>query len=206
MTNPLRIAFIASNNGSSMRAIVAACRDGRLPCEPALVVSNKKDSAALAFARENGIESRCIPTIKDPDTADMALADALRASGADLVVLSGYLRKLGPRTLAAFRHRILNVHPALLPDFGGQGMYGRRVHEAVLAAGVGETGATVHLVDEEYDHGPPVAQARVPVKPGDDAAAIEARVMAAEPQLFIDTIGRIASGELALPQAVGVAR
>ncbi|MGA0600514.1 phosphoribosylglycinamide formyltransferase [Caulobacter sp. KR2-114] len=198
-----RLAFLASNNGSSMRAIVAACRDGRLACEPVLVVSNKKDSAALTFARENNIESRCIPTINDPDAADAALAGALKAAGADLVVLSGYLRKLGPVTLAAYRHRILNVHPALLPDFGGRGMYGRRVHEAVLAAGVAETGATVHLVDEEYDHGPPVAQARVPVLPGDDAAAIEARVMAAEPQLFVDTLGRIARGELALPQATG---
>jgi len=197
----MRIAFLASNNGSSMRAIVGACRDGRLPCEPVLVVSNKKDSAALVFASENNIQSLCIPTIKDPDVADAALAAALTAAGADLVVLSGYLRKLGPATLAAFRHRVLNVHPALLPDFGGQGMYGRRVHEAVLAAGVAESGATVHLVDEEYDHGPPVAQARVPVKPGDDAAAIEARVMAAEPQLFIDTLARIASGALTLPRA-----
>lgn len=197
----MRLAFLATNNGSSMRAIVAACRDGRLDAEPVLVVSNRKDSPALAFASENGVAARCIPTIKDPQSADAALAEALGAAGADLVVLSGYLRKLGPRTLAAFRNRILNVHPALLPDFGGQGMYGRRVHEAVLASGVAETGATVHLVDDEYDHGPPVAQARVPVKTGDTAADIEARVMATEPGLFIDTLRRIASGELKLPAA-----
>lgn len=197
----MRLAFLATNNGSSMRAIVAACRDGRLAAEPVLVVSNRKDSPALAFAAENDVTTCCIPTIKDPDGADAALAEALAAARADLVVLSGYLRKLGPRTLAAYRHRILNVHPALLPDFGGQGMYGRRVHEAVLAAGVAETGATVHLVDDEYDHGPPVAQARVPVRAGDTAADIEARVMAAEPGLFIDTLKRIASGELKLPAA-----
>ncbi|MBS0408675.1 MAG: phosphoribosylglycinamide formyltransferase [Proteobacteria bacterium] len=197
----MRLAFLATNNGSSMRAIVAACRDGRLAAQPVLVVSNRKDSPALAFAAENGVTTRCIPTIKDPDGADAALAEALAAARADLVVLSGYLRKLGPRTLAAYRHRILNVHPALLPDFGGQGMYGRRVHEAVLAAGVAETGATVHLVDDEYDHGPSVAQARVPVNAGDTAADIEARVMAAEPGLFIDTLRRIASGELKLPAA-----
>jgi phosphoribosylglycinamide formyltransferase-1 len=197
----MRLAFLASNNGSSMRAIVAACRDGRLAAEPVLVVSNRKDSPALAFAVQNNVPALCIPTVKDPDGADKSLADALTASGAELVVLSGYLRKLGPRTLAAFRNRILNVHPALLPDFGGQGMYGRRVHEAVLAAGVAETGATVHVVDDEYDHGPPVAQARVPVKPDDTAADIEARVMAAEPGLYIDTLKRIASGELTLPTA-----
>jgi phosphoribosylglycinamide formyltransferase 1 len=197
----MRLAFLASNNGSSMRAIVAACRDGRLGAEPVLVVSNRKDSPALAFASEHGVAARCIPTIKDPDAADAALAESLAAAGAELVVLSGYLRKLGPRTLAAFRGRILNVHPALLPDFGGQGMYGRRVHEAVLAAGVAQTGATVHVVDDEYDHGPPVAQARVPVLAGDSAADIEARVMAAEPGLYIDTLQRIASGELTLPTA-----
>jgi len=197
----MRLAFLASNNGSSMRAIVAACRDGRLAAEPVLVVSNRKDSPALAFAVQNNVPALCIPTVKDPDGADNSLADALMASGAELVVLSGYLRKLGPRTLAAFRNRIFNVHPALLPDFGGQGMYGRRVHEAVLAAGVAETGATVHVVDDEYDHGPPVAQARVPVKADDTAADIEARVMAAEPGLYIDTLKRIASGELTLPTA-----
>ncbi len=196
----MRLAFLASNNGSSMRAIVAACRDGRLAAEPVLVVSNRKEAAALAFAHEHGVTSLYIPTIKDPDAADAALAGALDAAGAELVVLSGYLRKLGPRTLAAYRNRVLNVHPALLPAFGGQGMYGRRVHEAVLAAGAPQTGATVHLVDEEYDHGPPVAQVCVPVQSGDTAQDIEARVMAAEPGLFVDTLRRIASGELELPK------
>jgi phosphoribosylglycinamide formyltransferase 1 len=195
----MRLAFLASNNGSSMRAIVAACRAGRLDAQPALVVSNRREAKALAFADEQGVTNLCIPTIKDPDAADEALAAALRGAGVDLVVLSGYLRKLGPRTLADFRGKILNVHPALLPAFGGQGMYGRRVHEAVLASGVAETGATVHVVDEEYDHGPPVAQVRVPVLAGDTAQAIEARVMAAEPGLFLDTLGRIARGELKLP-------
>lgn len=195
----MRLGFLASNNGSSMRAIVAACRDGQLDAQPVLVVSNRREAKALAFADEQGVASLCIPTIKDPDAADEALAAALRDAGVDLVVLSGYLRKLGPRTLADFRGKVLNVHPALLPAFGGQGMYGRRVHEAVLASGVAETGATVHVVDEEYDHGPPVAQVRVPVLAGDTAQAIEARVMAAEPGLFLDTLGRIARGELKLP-------
>lgn len=195
----MRLGFLASNNGSSMRVIVAACRDGRLDAEPALVVSNRREAKALVFAAEQGIASLCIPTLKDPEEADEALCAALRDAGVDLVVLSGYLRKLGPRTLAAYRRHILNVHPALLPAFGGQGMYGRRVHEAVLASGVAETGATVHVVDDEYDHGPPVAQVRVPVLAGDTAEAIEARVMAAEPGLFLDTLRRIAQGELKLP-------
>jgi phosphoribosylglycinamide formyltransferase 1 len=192
------LAFLASNNGSSLRAIVAAIRTGELAACPRLVVSNRKTAPALDFARAEGIEARFIPTVPDADVADARLAETLTASGAELVVLSGYLRKLGRRTLEAFQGRILNIHPALLPDFGGQGMYGRRVHEAVLAAGVPFTGATVHLVDEAYDHGPIVAQERVPVRADDTADSIEARVMAAEPKLFVETLRRIAFGNLSL--------
>ena len=94
-------------------------------------------------------------------------------AGADLVILSGYMRKLGSETLGVYARRILNIHPALLPKFGGQGMYGRRVHEAVLAAGEAQSGATVHLVDAEYDQGPTVAQAAVPVETGDTAGDVD---------------------------------
>jgi phosphoribosylglycinamide formyltransferase-1 len=124
---------------------------------------------------------------------------ALRTAGVELVVLSGYLRKLGPATLAAYQGRILNVHPALLPKYGGQGMYGRRVHEAVAAAGDNVSGATVHLVDGEYDQGPIVASLQTPLAPGDDAAAIEAKVTALEPGLLVDVLKRISSGEIVLP-------
>lgn len=192
------LAFLASNNGSSLRAIVAAIRAGELAARPRLVVSNRRAAPALDFARAEGIEARFIPTVPDAGIADERLAQALAASGADLVILSGYLRKLGPRALAAFQGRILNIHPALLPDFGGQGMYGRRVHEAVLAAAVPFTGATVHLVDEAYDHGPVIAQAHVPVQAGDTAESLEARVMAAEPKLFVETLRQIANGSLSL--------
>lgn len=195
----MRLGFLASNNGTSMRAIVNAIAAGQLDAEARLVVSNKKDSGALAFARAHGLKALCIPTLADPAAADARLAEALREAGVDLLVLSGYLRKLGPCTLGAYHGRILNVHPALLPGFGGPGMYGRRVHEAVRAAGVDHTGATVHVVDEEYDRGPIVAQARVPVTADDTPETIERRVMDAEPALFVDTLRRIAAGELQLP-------
>lgn len=194
----MRLAFLASNNGSSMRAIVAAIQSGELAAEPVLVVSNKKESPALAFARDTGVRALWIPTMKDEASADSALCEALAEAGADLVVLSGYLRKLGPNTLSAFRNRILNVHPALLPRYGGQGFYGRRVHEAVIAAGERVTGATIHIVDEEYDHGPIVAQIEIPITPVDDAASVEAKVTAAEPRFFVDTLRAIASGEIVL--------
>lgn len=195
----LNLAFLASNNGSSLRAIVAAIEAGELAARPRLVVSNRKAAPALEFAREHAIATLCIPTTVDPTGADERLAAALRDAGADLVILSGYLRKLGPVTLEAFGGRILNIHPALLPSYGGQGMYGRRVHEAVVAAGERETGATVHLVDDEYDHGAVVAQVRLPVEPGDTPESVERKVMAAEPRLFVETLQRVASGDLSLP-------
>ena len=197
----MKLAFLASGNGSSLRAIMAAISAGTLNAEGRIVVSNRKAAPALDFARGQGMQAVVIPTVSDAAAADRALTGALRLAGADWVVLSGYLRKLGPVTLAAYEGRILNIHPALLPQFGGAGMYGRRVHEAVLAAGVSETGATVHFVDGEYDHGAVVAQVRVPVKVGDTAADIETRVMAAEPRLFVDTLRRICSGELLAARA-----
>ncbi len=197
----MRLAFLASNNGSSFRAIVAAIAAGDLAATPCLVVSNRKAAPALDFAREHRIAAQFIPTTADPDGADCRLADALRAAGADLVILSGYLRKLGPQTLNAYAGRVLNIHPALLPKYGGQGMYGRRVHEAVVAAGEPESGATVHLVDEFYDHGAVIAQVRVPVRPEDTAADVERRVMAAEPDLFVQTLQKVVTGRITLPNA-----
>lgn len=194
----MNLAFLATNSGTSMRAIVAAISAGELAATPVLIVSNKKESAALAFARDHAIAHQHIPTMKDEAGADAALCAALKDARADLVILSGYLRKLGPLTLAAFQGRILNTHPALLPKYGGQGFYGRRVHEAVIAAGERETGATIHVVDEEYDHGPVIAQHIIPIDSVDDAESIERKVTAAEPAFFVQTLKRIASAEIVL--------
>ena len=196
---PLKLGFLASKNGTSMRVIVDAARAGALPAEPRLVVSNNRKAAALEFAAERGVPSLLIPTQSDPAAADAALCEALEAAGVELVILSGYLRHLGPRTLGRYRNRVLNIHPGLLPAFGGEGMYGRRVHEAVIAAGVTESGATIHAVDEIYDHGPMIERRTVPVPPGDTAEALEARVAAMEPGFFVETLARIASGDLRLP-------
>jgi phosphoribosylglycinamide formyltransferase-1 len=195
----LKLGFLASNNGSGMRAILAAIAAGELDAEGCIAISNRRDAPALAFAAQHGVATRFVPTKLDPEGADVAIAAALRAAGAELVVLSGYLRKLGPATLGAYAGRVLNVHPALLPKFGGPGMYGRRVHEAVAASGDAVSGATVHVVDGEYDHGPAVAAVQIALAPGDDAAAIEAKVTAAEPGLLVDVMRRISEGTLALP-------
>ena len=199
ISQPLKLGFLASGNGSSARAILAAIRADELAAEPRLLVSNNRTSPALAFAAEQAVPALCIPTTADPDAADVRLADAMAGHGVELIVLSGYLRQLGPETLARYAGRILNIHPGPLPEFGGHGMYGRRVHEAVIAAKVDESSIVIHLVDAEYDRGPVVARRSVPVTPGETADALEARVTALEPAFFVDTLRRIARGELSLP-------
>jgi phosphoribosylglycinamide formyltransferase-1 len=196
----LKLGFLASGAGSSAQAIVAAVESGVLDAEARLVVSNNRSAAALEFARRHGIPALCIPTQTDPDAADLALAEALAAHGVDLVVLSGYLRRLGPKTLGRYAGAVVNIHPGPLPAFGGHGMYGRRVHEAVLAAGVAESGVAIHVVDEEYDHGPVIATKAVPLQAGDTAETLEARVRAAEPAFFVETLRRIAEGKIKLPR------
>jgi phosphoribosylglycinamide formyltransferase-1 len=198
---PLELGFLASHGGSGMRAIVAAIREGRLDAEARLVISNNAGCEALAFARSEGLPWRHISASSagGAEAADLAIADALTDAGVGLVVLSGYMRRLGPVTLRRYRGRVLNIHPALLPRHGGQGLYGRRVHEAVHAAGDAASGATVHLVESEYDTGPILAQRQVPVHAGDGVEDIEARVRAVEPELYVETLKRIASGAIELP-------
>lgn len=195
----LAIGFLASNNGTSFRTISEAIRANMMNAAAVVLISNRASSAALAYAEANGIPSFHIPTKDREADADKQLHDTLIAYGAEIVVLSGYLKKLGPMTLAAFDGRILNVHPGLLPKYGGLGMYGRRVHQAVLDNQETETGATIHLVDGEYDHGRTVATTTVQIHPDDNVLSLEQRVMAAERNLFIDLIRRISMGRLRLP-------
>lgn len=192
----MRLGFLASHDGSNVQAIIDACRDGRIDGEPRVLISNNSGARALERARAAGIDALHI-SAKTHDDPDVAICDALESRGVELVVLAGYMRKLGPRTLGRFP--VVNVHPALLPRHGGRGMYGRAVHEAVLASGDAVTGATVHLVDDQYDHGPVVAQREIAVEPGDTVESLSARVLKLEHELYVETIGRIASGEIRLP-------
>jgi phosphoribosylglycinamide formyltransferase 1 len=200
---PLKLGFLASGNGSSARAICAAIRLGDLAAEARLLVSNRRDAKALEWARVDGLTSLHIPTLSAPDEADAALAKAMQDHGVNLIILSGYLRHLGPKTLEAFKGRILNIHPGPLPEFGGEGMYGRRVHEAVIAAGVTESAIVIHGVDEVYDRGPEIARTWVAVEAGDSVETLEARVTSLEPAFFVETLIRIAKGGLRLPGTGG---
>lgn len=195
----LKLGFLASGNGSSAEAIVDAIAAGLLDAEARLIVSNKKTCPAFEWAAGKGVATLAIPTISDPEAADAELATAMTAAGVELIVMSGYLRRLGPKTLTRYAGRILNIHPGPLPRFGGQGMYGARVHQAVVAAGVAESAIVIHVVDEEYDHGPEVHRRIVPLAPDETAETLEARVKALEPMFFVETLRQLAAGALKLP-------
>lgn len=176
---PYRVAVAASGRGSNLAALIAALAPTGA-AEVVLVLGNRADAGALALARDHGIAAE---VLADP-ASGAEWVRRLRAHRADLVVLAGYLKLVPAEVVQAWAGRIINIHPALLPRHGGAGMYGRRVHEAVLAAGDRETGATVHLVDEVYDRGAVLARAAVPVLAGDTAATVAARVLAVEHRLL----------------------
>ncbi|HKP77803.1 MAG TPA: formyltransferase family protein, partial [Phenylobacterium sp.] len=173
---------------------MAAIAAGTLAAEPRLLVSNKRAAPAFAWAGARNLATLAIPTVPDPEAADAALAEAMEEHGVELIVMSGYLRRLGPRILARYAGRILNIHPGPLPQFGGEGMYGGRVHQAVLASGLAESAIVIHAVDEEYDHGPELARRAVPILAGDTPQTLEDRVKAQEPAFFVETLQRIAAG------------
>jgi len=175
----MRLAVCVSGRGSNLVALLDAL-SGSAKAEVVLVLSNCAEAPALDRARERGIPAAAFTNHRDASEW-IAL---LREHRVDLVVLAGYLKLVPAGVIQAFRNRILNIHPALLPEFGGPGMYGLHVHEAVVASGATVSGATVHLVDEEYDRGAILAQARVPVRQGDSAATLAARVLKAEHRLL----------------------
>ena|SRR6266568_3412807 len=174
---PVRVAVLVSGGGTNLQALLDALHESPI-ARVARVISNRPDAGALARARRAGVPTTVLRDANDPAELQAALGDA------QLVVLAGYLKLVHAAVVARFRGRMINIHPALLPAFGGPGMYGRRVHEAVLASGVKESGATVHLVDEEFDRGEIIGQEKVRVEPGDTPDALAARVLEAEHRLL----------------------
>jgi phosphoribosylglycinamide formyltransferase-1 len=199
----MNIAVLASHEGTTLQAVLDACAAGKIAARIALVISNNADSGALRRARAAGIASLHLSSTTRADSVelDRAIAAALAQHRIDIVLLAGYMKKLGPATRQAYAGRILNTHPALLPRFGGRGMYGALVHRAVLAAGERQSGATIHLIDEDYDTGPVLAQVTVPVEAGDTEASLAARVQQAERALLVEVLAEIASGKRKLPAA-----
>ena len=197
MTNiPRRLAVLASGGGSNLQAILDYLDwlGSAAPADVVLVASSRAGAGALDRARARGIPAQLIVS-PDDGAALLALLDRHTVS---LIALAGYLRLIPPAVTSRWRGAILNIHPALLPRFGGAGMYGQAVHRAVIAAGDHESGATVHFVNDHYDDGAAIARARVPVTPGESAAQLASRVLAAEHALYPRALHAVAVGWIAL--------
>lgn len=201
MSHPIRLGCLISGTGRTMLNLAERIDDGRLDAEIAVVISSRASAPGLEIARRRGLEVRT--ALRRDHACDDDLHEAITAllleRSVELVCLCGYLRWF--RIDEPFRGRAINIHPALLPDFGGKGMHGAAVHRAVLAAGVRESGCTVHFVDDQYDHGPVILQRRCPVLPGDDEHALAARVFAEECEAYPEAIRLFAEGRLRCPES-----
>jgi phosphoribosylglycinamide formyltransferase 1 len=193
-----KLVILISGRGSNMEAIVRACAAEHWPARVAAVISNRPEAAGLAFAASQGIATAVVDHTGYADRAafDAALTDTIDAHEPDLVVLAGFMRVLTPAFVQHYAGRMLNVHPSLLPSFTGL-----NTHQRALDAGVRIHGATVHFVTDDLDHGPIVAQAAVPVLPGDDAAALAARILKVEHVIYPRAVRWFVEGRLALDGA-----
>jgi formyltetrahydrofolate-dependent phosphoribosylglycinamide formyltransferase len=196
----MNIAVFASGRGSNLQAILDAVAEGRLPARVSLVVSNNSSAGALDIAR-----SQHIPAIHlsqkfcgSEDAYVEQLLALLTRHSVELIALAGYMKKIPKQVVERYRNRILNIHPALLPSFGGPGMYGHHVHEAVIASGAATSGATVHLVDEEYDRGPIVMQKTVAVTTADTPETLAAKVLAVEHELYPQALAAFAQNRITI--------
>ncbi|UCH61841.1 MAG: phosphoribosylglycinamide formyltransferase [Fidelibacterota bacterium] len=188
-----QLAIFVSGRGSNFREIHAAAKSGDIPANVALVVTDKIQCPAADYARDEGIEVVHYPA---PNVGPPALLRALEQADIDYIVLAGYLKLVPSEVVQAFPQAMLNIHPALLPAFGGKGYYGRRVHEAVIASGAKVSGVSVHFVDEEYDHGPIVAQVVVSVQPDDTPDTLAKRVLKQEHKLYSRVVAALCRGEV----------
>jgi phosphoribosylglycinamide formyltransferase 1 len=188
----VRVAVFASGGGSNLQALLDRFETSR-DATIALVVSNRGDAGALGRAHAAGVPAVHVDTNRHVDDVAAATLQLLEEHDIELIALAGYLKLVPPQVTTRYRDRIINIHPALLPAFGGRGMFGKNVHEAVLRARCTVTGATVHHVDERYDEGAIIAQWPVPVLPGDDAQTLAARVLRIEHRLYPAAVAAIAN-------------
>ncbi len=194
----MNIAVFASGRGSNLMAILNAIKEGKLNAKVSVVISNNSNAGALTIAKENGIDALHISRKQfssDEDYVKKILSE-LRARNVELIVLAGYMKKIPPEIIREYPNKILNIHPALLPAFGGLGMYGMNVHKAVIDYGVKITGVTVHIVDEEYDHGPIVMQKAIEVRDDDTPETLAERVLKIEHEIYPEAIKLFVEGKV----------
>ncbi len=203
-TRKIRIGVLVSGKGrgTNLQAIIDACADGRIPGQVVIVISTTPGTPAIERAQRANIPTCVLPRRDFPsdEALDEAILKILQEARVDLVCLAGYMRKVGPRLCSAYRWRMMNIHPALLPSFKGKGLYGEHVHKAVLDYGCKVSGCTVHFVTEEYDEGPIIAQTCVPVEEGDTPETLAARILPKEHETYVKAIRLFAEGRLVVEE------
>jgi len=192
---PLNISVLISGGGTNLSALLQAIDDQQIPARVVQVIASQSQAYGLVRAQERGIPTRVLP-VKGGEAADQLLLEWLQEAETQLVVLAGYLKKVPPGVVAAYTHRMMNIHPSLIPAFAGPGWYGMKVHEGVWQRGVKLTGATVHFVNGEMDGGPIILQEAVALSHEDDPAAIQQKVLAVEHRLLPRAVGLFAAGKL----------
>lgn len=195
----LNLGFLASHSGTNMQAIIDNVKSGYLKANLCAVISNNSNSGALERARKEGIPAYHISEKTHPGQVTEKIIEIFTKHNVNTVILAGYMKKLDPRVIEYFNGRVLNIHPALLPKFGGEGMYGINVHRAVLEAGEKKSGATVHLVTAEYDKGKILMQMEVDVLPNDTPETLAERVLQIEHKLYTEVLKKISLGEITIP-------
>jgi phosphoribosylglycinamide formyltransferase 1 len=196
----INIGFMASHGGSNMQAVLDAINTGHLLAKPCVLISNNSTSRAIERAQIQGMPYYHFSssTHPDPEDLDSCILNALINHEVEYILLVGYMRKLGTNILKEYKGRILNIHPSLLPKYGGKGMYGRFVHEEVLKNKEEETGVSIHLVDEEYDTGRIIDQTTIPVFPDDTFETLSNRVLKKEHEFLVETLIKVSNGEIIL--------
>lgn len=196
----MNIAVFASHGGSDLQAIIDGCKNNQINANVSVVISNNSDSFALQRAKNENIPAYhlSVKNFDNEDTLAKEILLVLEKYDIEMIFLAGYMRLLHISILEKYYNRIFNIHPALLPKFGGKGMYGMNVHNAVIAAGEDETGVTIHRVNAEYDSGEIVAQTKVPVLEGDSAEILAARVLDKEHEFLVEVISDIVDGKIEL--------
>ncbi len=184
----IRIGLIASHNATIAESIISSCNNKEIDGHPCVLISNNSNSRARDVANKTFVPFMHISEVTHPNNVEQGIVDVLHHYETDVVCLAGYMKKLGPYVLEEYAGRILNIHPSLLPKFGGQGYYGLQVHQAVIDAGETESGATVHLIDQDYDKGSIVAQMQVPVHKDDTAYQLQKRVAEIEKPLYVQAL------------------
>ncbi len=194
----MNIAVFASGRGSNFQAILNAIDAGLLPARIVVLISNKSDAGVMEIARAHNIPTQHLSQRMFPSEEALsdAMLEALDKNHTEFIALAGYLKKIPAQVIRQYRNRIVNIHPALLPSFGGEGMYGHRVHEAVIASGEKVSGATIHLVDEEYDRGPIVLQKTVAIAQDDTADSLAVKVLKIEHEIFPLALKAFAEGRV----------